>query len=51
MLMSLEKESLPMVFKSKFRKLVEQNRDMRDEIKDYKNLIQIFIKEKSQKLN
>uniref|UniRef100_A0A8R1HVB7 Uncharacterized protein n=1 Tax=Caenorhabditis japonica TaxID=281687 RepID=A0A8R1HVB7_CAEJA len=50
LLEDLDKDELPMYFKTKFRKLVEQNQMLRDEIKDYKDLIQLKIAEKKQKL-
>ncbi|CAA83136.3 uncharacterized protein CELE_T16H12.3 [Caenorhabditis elegans] len=50
MLEDLDKDDLPMNFKTKFRKLVEQNQMLRDEINDYKELIQLKIAEKKQRM-
>uniref|UniRef100_A0A1I7TNN2 Protein CUSTOS n=1 Tax=Caenorhabditis tropicalis TaxID=1561998 RepID=A0A1I7TNN2_9PELO len=50
LLEDLDKDTLPMTFKHKFRKLVENNQMLRDEICDYKFLIQMKIAEKKKLL-
>lgn len=51
MLVKLDRDELPMNFRTRFRKVVEENQSVRAEIKEYRALIQLKIAEKQQKLN